>query len=260
LKFARRYATFIVLSFFVTGFCFGTVIVVRPTKNSITIGADTGGVDEYGTKKSESVCKIWQFQKSNVFYSFSGVIGDTSTGYDLGSLLQSISGESKTISALAVEVENAIGVPLRDTALHTKLTDPKGYVKNFMGVSVVSVVLADFESGVMNIFAKDFSIKERDGRIDIDVCDIPCHGQACQGGNNSLLDGEYGAILEISKNKEFWKRGDVKGVADLIRTQKEATPDKVFGQTEILKITRSSAYWVDNPLNCPEPQEYPRKK
>lgn len=228
-----------------------TSVVAVKTKSEIIIAADSKLNPGVGyvpvTPISAAVCKIRQF--GDVFVAlagFSGFLDGTSNPADVAAVAFRTQGR---LSARVYGFEGAMEAMLAESLLYV---NPSDY-----GRHKVESIIAGIEGNQLVMYLRVFQLSS-DGSNRFTTIGGDCPWDFCV-----FHIGEFGAVRSFLSSHPTYLSDATSlpsAVRDLVKMQAEATPEKVGGEIDILRITKTDAKWIQKKAECPEVEAIARPK
>jgi hypothetical protein len=229
----------------------GTVVYLRVEQEEVVITADSKRVvvKPDGSMESISVCKIGQ--AGDVFFVSAGIGGDTGAGFDVGQIArQAISGEGP-LAKQAHAFQQLIHIPLVKTLEIIREREPARY-KGFLRGAAAQTVFIRIENQSPIVAASIIApVEDSNGAIKLKTDLYLCPGN-CKLPNTLSVGSSHGADQIEEKTENFWGRGAVAGVRELMRISIADYPRETGEPIDILRINKSGATWAQVKPGCDE--------
>jgi hypothetical protein len=251
-----------------------TCIIVRKMPKEIYVGSDSrrtytevtgersGAVEEI----TDQVCKI--SQEGATFFAISGFGGFAlsravfpsqrlpvlarSGQESLKRLVVSACEQGKTIAEKARAFEQMAADPLTEALEIIRQNNLPYYRQRFADKETCAVIFFGMEGASPAFSVVTFeSVNSMSAPVSlvhrvINSSDYPNEVSL------TVSTGHHDAIDHLKGDRKFWEIGPVAGITKLIEIQMKATPDKVGGHIDIIKVSKDGAEWIQKKPQCPE--------
>lgn len=229
-----------------------TTIVVIRTPAEIVLAADSRDTfeDKNSPTRTSDVCKIYQ-SSGGIYFALSGLVSDRVTGFSLARLVARASGHHRRIADKVKSAEQLIGEALISELPEVKARDPEGYRKFIREKSVLSVVFAGVEDGVLTVHGFSAMLAVSPGGVTPSgFVEEACPGN-CPNGTRGFWLGEAGAIKRLMAAQGLPRLPTIDLAKYLVQLEIESDADSVGGPIDLLRITSTGSEWTQRKSGCP---------
>lgn len=224
----------------------GTVIYVRASGGEVVIAADSKRVfhEPGGMQHSESVCKIHQVE--DIVFASAGLVGVT--GIALNADISQVARQAMSGNGTLVErvrnFQQLIEVPLLNAMLITRTRDQTEY-GGYLQHGALQTVFIRAEKQVPVIALSRFPLTEGpNGTIKLEP------KVNLYSGKLTISLGGSPTAIDLGKDEEYWSKGSVDGVRELIKISIADNPSKTGEPIDILKFSKSGTSWIQVKPEC----------
>lgn len=231
----------------------GTVIYVRITQEDVVIAADSKELYPYGNAESHAtvieVCKIRRSE--DVYFASAGIGGDQNEGFDVRQVAAQAMRYRGDLQGKAEEFQRLIKTPLIKILEVLRKQDLTQYKKFLLGAPLITVFVR-VEDRSLTFLANEVTfIETSQGSIELNQRLYKCPG-ACRLPTTVPIGSSQRADELELQAKDFWERGSVNGVRELMMASIADRPDEAGGPINILRLTKTGAEWVEGNKSCRE--------
>ncbi|MEQ1654065.1 MAG: hypothetical protein ABL960_00055 [Nitrospira sp.] len=227
----------------------GTVIYLRISQAEVVVAADSKRtfVKANGITESASVCKI--LQAEDVFFASAGVGGGAVTGFDVGQVARQAIKGGGTLAEMVRSFQLLLAPPLVRTLEIIRDSSPMRY-KGFLQGAAAQTVFVRIENGSpLVLVSSNTPVEDSDGRIKLQASFFSCPGTCKLPGTFSIGSSLRADQIE-GKTKNFWDRGSIAGVLELMNVSIEDNLRNDGKPIDILRISKDGAEWVEVKKEC----------
>jgi hypothetical protein len=238
------------LSASVHNFSHGTAVFVTRTPNEIVVAADSRSVKLDGSPDSDPVCKIRRF--SNAYVVVNGMSQDSSTGYDVLSLLKE-AGEQKGLLADKIATfERLVQSPLEKALTRLKRDEPLVFQRNVIEIGPLGVNFFGSEQGVLVFYHRRFVVSPSPNNdVSVYIERLGCPGVDCPDGVAYILVGADEFKKRFEREKLNFMQGDlVKAARQFVQMHIDAQVVDVGPPIDILRIKKNGTQWIERKPEC----------
>jgi hypothetical protein len=214
----------------------GTVIYLRVSPGEVIIAADSKRVvvRPDGNTQSINVCKIGQ--AGDVFFTSAGIGGSTGAGFDVGQVARQAIVGGGTLLEMVQAYQRLIRAPLLKTLEIIRDREPMRY-KGFLRGAAVQTVFARVEKRSPVVIVSGIKPVEGLGlAIELDFGLYSCPGN-CKLPDTLSVGRSPKADQIEARTKNFWDKGSVAGVRELMQISIADNPRETGEPVDILRIS-----------------------
>jgi hypothetical protein len=228
----------------------GTVIYVRVSGEKVVIAADSKRVvhKRDGNKESASVCKIHQV--GDVVFASAGIVGGTGIALDVGQVArQAMSGKGPLLER-AQTFQRLMQAPLIKTLEIVRTRDPAQYRAFSQGAAVQTVFMRVQKQAPVVAVSIIQPVGNANGTIELDS-KVSFYSANQQPLEVTLSVGESPRAYDLEdKDKEFWDKGSVAGVRELMKISIADNAREAGEPIDILRFTKDGTTWIQGKPEC----------
>jgi hypothetical protein len=229
----------------------GSSAIAIRTLTEIIVGTDSIGVYSGGAMGSIPVCKIHQF--GNTFFTHTGLYQYSGTGFDVVSVASEACHSNRPLFTQVQTFESLMRDRLTKTMEYIKTNEAQSYKDNYLDKRVIDVAFWGIEGGAPLLYTRVFDVtNSASGTPLVTIRKQDCPGD-CPDEQGYIPLGESDAIQNyVRQNPAVFRQGLINAVNTLIKVQTDATPNKVGGDIDIVRTTRSATEWIQRKSSCLE--------
>jgi hypothetical protein len=249
LKAVRRYATALLLIYWLATPAGATTFVVRVTPGHAVLGTDSkAGVIKRGKQIGfVTLCKITQI--NDVFFTAAGVFKDDREKVDLSEIAAEASEAGGSVAEKAIRFGRLATARLARSIAREWLEAPDRF-REMQRAGAVNAVFVGSDNGQTTaVLVKLMPYFDRIGFVRL----TPSYARVLEGNFRYGTDRANGE----ADAPGFWDEGSVAGVRKYLEIAIDSNPTVTGRPIHLLYITKTYARWVDGkPEECPEIKPY----
>ena len=222
-----------------------TTLVAIWSPERLLLGADSAVITS-DRKPPASACKVSQDGQS--FYAFSGLVSDSSVGYDVMPLAHKAVQGFGDLSAHLKEFLQLTRDPLSRAVSAVRQDSPAQYLYLQQNHPVLQVIFAEVQHGPPSLGIAQFTLGPGGSLVGFDK--IIAQGDDGRG-TRIIYAGQQTQIRAYLHEHKDWAGVDPTVLLrDLIESEIKASNGEVGGPIDIVSIEANGANWVQKKSQC----------